>query len=103
MTQKTPGKVHMDHPNPGHSPEELQAAYQIHTLAQYLYGQMLPQQPWTAGAPPMGGFQTMAGFQPMPWQHGWPAAGYAQSWTMQPWQAHCAMAACPFGVCGFPR
>lgn len=106
MTQKTTGKVQPDRPNVGPSPEELQTAYQIHTLAQYLYGQVgLPlQQPWYPAMPSMGTYQTLPGIQPVPWQPYWPTMGAMQPWPTQGWTTpYAAQTQFPFGFQHFPR
>lgn len=53
MTTKTPGKNHQEQPDSGPSQQELQAAYQVHTLANMLYGQLTATYPWIPLQPPM--------------------------------------------------
>lgn len=72
MTKPT-GKTHPEErPSAGPSPEEMQAAYQAHTLAQMLYGQLVTTHPWVATAPPVRGIDPMAGYQTAPWLQSYP-------------------------------
>ena len=72
---KTAGKPQTGTPGSGPSQQDLQTAYQVHTLAQMLYGQLVPAQPWVQPAPFAGtpgmvhpGMAPIAG----PWAQGWP-------------------------------
>jgi hypothetical protein len=74
----------------GPAPDDMRAAFEIHTLAQMMYGQIARTNPWVAQAPPMTGPtpyashpqvpQTQWGQQtPWPQQTQWPQqAQYAQ-------------------------
>lgn len=72
MTIKTPGRP-QEQPDSGPAQQDLQAAYQVHTLAHMLYGQLAAAYPWTqlqpqAAPPPPG--TGAPGFQmgpTMPW------------------------------------
>jgi hypothetical protein len=76
MTIKTPGRNPQEQPDVGPSQQELQAAYQVHTLAHMLYGQLATIYPWTQlqpfmpappmAAPMMGPGLFGAGMGPMP-------------------------------------
>ena len=59
MTKNT-GKAPQAGPSIGPTEQELQAAYQVHTLAQMLYGQLAMTHPWIASMPPTG----MSAFDP---------------------------------------
>jgi hypothetical protein len=49
---KTSGKTHPEgQPSAGPSQEEIRNAYEIHTLAQMLYGQLAMTHPWAAAMP----------------------------------------------------
>lgn len=81
MTIKTPGRNPQEQPDVSPSQQELQAAYQVHTLAHMLYGQLATIYPWTQlqpfmAAPPMampmpmtgiGAYGPAMGPIPAPW------------------------------------
>jgi hypothetical protein len=80
MTIKTPGKNPQEQPDVGPSQQDLQAAYQVHTLAHMLYGQLATIYPWPQlqpflpvppmAAPPMMGLGATGpqmGPMAMPW------------------------------------
>ena len=70
---KTTGKTDPEgQPSAGPSQDEIRNAYEIHTLAQMLYGQLAMTHPWIATMPPARGFDSVASFQPMPWTQGGP-------------------------------
>jgi hypothetical protein len=64
-TSRTPVRNPQEHADVGPSQQELQAAYQVHTLAHMLYGQLATIYPWTQlhYVPPMGPVT-------MPWMQG---------------------------------
>jgi hypothetical protein len=59
--------------------EEMEKAYQVHTLAQMLYGQMAGSQPWVTQPTVQAGFPSMQSAQPM----GVP--GWTTVWGVSPW------------------
>jgi hypothetical protein len=70
---KTTGKTDPEgQPSAGPSQDEIRNAYEIHTLAQMLYGQLAMTHPWIATMPPARGFDPVASFQPTPWTQGGP-------------------------------
>ena len=70
---KTTGKTDPEgQPSAGPSQDEIRNAYEIHTLAQMLYGQLAMTHPGIATMPPARGFDSVASFQPMPWTQGGP-------------------------------
>lgn len=81
MTTKTAGKTPKGEPEVGPTQPELQAAYQIHTLAQMLYGQLATAHPWmqptwpTATVDPLVGQPPMSWHQPH-WTQGWHGYGF---------------------------
>lgn len=72
MTTKTAPKTQHDEPKSvDPSREEIQTAFQVHTLAQMLYGQLAAKHSWTA--PTMtAGFEPRMGYPTAPWPQGWP-------------------------------
>ena len=56
MTTKTPTRGSKVDPPQGPTSQDFQAAYQVHTLAQMVYGQLYARQPWVAPSPLIGGF-----------------------------------------------
>ena len=79
-TTKTEGKkadIGTKHDAPT---EELQLAYEIHTLAQMIYGEMAMANPWVHPAPPLAGFEPST-----PWMAP-EAPGSAMPWSAPtPW------------------
>lgn len=53
MTTKTPGRNPQEQPEAGPAQRELRVAYQVHTLAQMLYGELVAAHPWMHGHPAM--------------------------------------------------
>jgi hypothetical protein len=68
-TTKTTEKTSARRPEP--SAEEVQAAYQCHTLAQILYGRIAATHPWLLQAPRAPWWPTGAVHVP-PWSRTWP-------------------------------
>ena len=59
---KTTGKTDPEgQPGAGPSQDEIRNAYEIHTLAQTLYGQLAMTHPWIATMPPARGFDPVQG------------------------------------------
>jgi hypothetical protein len=55
-------------PSPEQPQEQMEMAYQVHTLAQMLYGHMSTGHPWSAYSNPWATYQQV---QPgVPWVHG---------------------------------
>ena len=70
---KTTGKTHPEEQSgAATSQDEMRNAYEIHTLAQMLYGQLAMTHPLIATMPPARGFDPLASFQPTPWMQGGP-------------------------------
>lgn len=82
MATKTTGKDPQERQRPvGPSPEEIQTAYQVHTLAQMLYGHLATTQPWAAPTSVHGGYEPMMTHPTPPIMHGWPGMwGYPYGW-----------------------
>lgn len=82
MPHKTPGKTA---PEPGRpftpNEENLQSAYQIHTLAQIMYGQLYGVQPWIGPTGPALMPPTHQPWTPMANPVGGPWAAEMPSWT----------------------
>jgi hypothetical protein len=60
MTTKLPGRHPQEQSESGPAQQDLNTAYQVHTLAQILYGQMAATYPWILGTAqpaflPLGG------------------------------------------------
>jgi hypothetical protein len=114
MTTKTVEKQSLGAEGVPPPREEIQLAYQVHTLVQMLWGQMAPppwaaaqgwmpqqpwpaaqgwapQQPWTAQVPPTG-LDPFASAQSMPWAQGWPGAWAGPTPAVHPPGAPCAAA-----------
>jgi hypothetical protein len=92
---KTEKQAQPSHPNPAARPtqDEIQAAYQVHTLAQMLYGRMAMTHPWLGSSLPVSGApQTCQGFHGY---HAFQEAPPTTPWTM-PYQGY------PI-TWGFPR
>ena len=70
MTNKTTEKTPQQTANVRQQ-EELQAAYQCHTLAQILYGHIAMTCPWVVQAPTPGAVQPTAGMSATPWTQAW--------------------------------
>lgn len=72
MTTKTAEKPKSERERPTvHSPEEIHAAYECHTLAQMLYGQIAANRPWLLQTPETA-CGPMVGFGATPWTRAWP-------------------------------
>ena len=83
MTTKTPekkepaaGQTHFRPPQ-----EDMQTAYQIHTLAQMLYGQISTPHPWTGFAHPASGFDPRHVHGAVPGMANWSGMWGAPTWT----------------------
>lgn len=78
---KTAGRPQPGKPDVGPTQQDLQTAYQVHTLAQMLYGRLATVHPWIAPTPPTGMVDPMMspmmapmmGPTAVPWVQGWPA------------------------------
>ena len=80
--------------------EQMQTAYQVHTLAQMLYGQMAGSQPWVAQPTVQAGFPSMQSAQPME------VPGWTTVWGASPWGISQTPVMTPFMTSGlgpFPR
>lgn len=86
-TTKTPtgGSMSKAKTRPEHEPttqQDLQTAYEIHTLVQMVYGEMSMSSPWVAPVSPLATYQPQAvGMPPV-------AAGAPRDWfvpTNWPW------------------
>jgi hypothetical protein len=80
------------HGEAGRSPatppqEQMQAAYQVHTLAQMLYGQMAGSQPCMTHPAMQAGFRSA----PSPGAPGWMTV-----WSVAPWAPSQARVMTPF-------
>ena len=88
---RTTGRPQPGKPDVGPTQQDLQTAYQIHTLAQMLYGRLATAQPWVGPTPPMGMIDPtmgptmsptmspvmgpMMGPTGIPWAQAWPTWG----------------------------
>jgi len=83
MTTKNPGKPPVEHHGPvaGPAPADMRAAYEIHTLAQMMYGQIARTNPWMSPMSPMTGHDPYTSHSQAHWTPQWPVAWNA--WT--PW------------------
>ena len=85
MTNKATGKeqappLRADAPGP----EDLRTAYQVHTLAQMLYGHLATSHPWVSATPSSWGYDPLRTpyVAPTPVTQAWPGAwGYPYGWT----------------------
>jgi len=83
MTTKNEGRARpqtQGATEPSH--DEIRAAYEIHTLAQMMYGQLAAPNPYMAAPPPMPtwGYEAYTP-APTPWVGSWPAGwGYPGPW-----------------------
>jgi len=81
MTTKSAGKQPPPASFDAPSPDDLRAVYEVHTLAQMLYGHLATTHPWL-GAQPMGYGSEPFGrpFDPRT-THEWPVSwGYPYGW-----------------------
>ena len=80
MTTKASPRKERPRESAAPPPEQLmQTAYQAHTLAQMIYGQMTMARPWPAPTPSVVGYEPLHGFAYAPVVPPW-----AGMWGMHP-------------------
>jgi len=72
MTTKHTGKIPEEQQRAAPSQSDMQLAYQAHTLAQMLYGQLAMTHSWIGQAQPPLTYEPWTGPQFMPWAAQWP-------------------------------
>jgi hypothetical protein len=72
MTTKTTGKPPQQPQRAAPSQQVMQQAYQAHTLAQMLYGQLAMSQPWIGQVHTPPSYEPWTGPQFVPWAAPWP-------------------------------
>ena len=69
------------------APEDLRTAYQVHTLAQVLYGHLATSHPWFSTAPGSWGYDPLGTpyAAPTPVTPAWPGAWSRPGWRREDW------------------
>jgi hypothetical protein len=84
MTTKTAGKTPKGQPDIGPAQPDLQAAYQVHTLAQMLYGQLATTHPWIQPTWPTPGVDPLAMQPPTTWHQPYWTQGFYGGYGFDP-------------------
>jgi len=103
---KTAGRPQQGTPVSGPTQQDLRTAYQVHTLAHMLYGQLASVPPWVNPSPyvgAMGVTPPVMGPTPVPWAQGWPATYGGPFGGVGPMGFHWTGPGCYFGSEFFPR
>jgi hypothetical protein len=98
MTNKNPGKVQEQPRAATPSEQEVQMAYQVHTLAQMLYGYLASTNPWVGPAQALMPYEPLLGPQYPAWAVRWPA-----DWGVAPLCSQPGAVPCPMILPVFPH
>jgi len=81
MTTKSAGKPPTPANSAAPSPDDLRAVYEVHTLAQMLYGHLAMTHPWLGAQPMSYGYEPFRGSYDPRMSQAWPVSwGYPYGW-----------------------